>query len=376
MMKLNNPRPGRIRLFRKHVNFLLEWTLGDSEKIIWSWINHLVSTEIADNVLAKNHHISDKKIRNSQTKNIRLYIQQAYELYEAAKFTKANTAPLFYYYSFLNLAKALCEIIYPDFHKRNESSKHGLSWKPNNRPAVKFDIEKVDLTTRGVWHCLLEFLSKSKKVVPNPVSLKIKDLFSFCPEISSEYKSSCGEDSRIIFLEEPSILIDNNNCWIRFSIDKNKLSDLQISKKKFLSLISKSAGNYEEIKPHSSILHSFQLKNVKPYSPQDENSAYEALSDEILNLNLFTILQAKKNIYYVPTQHKLIFKVPQLLAMYTIFFWLSSLVRYNPHGMESIQRSKYWFLVDGFMNQSRLWLLELFAWEFYNTEKVLLNSRM
>src|SRR3990167_10876689 len=126
MMKLNNPRPGRIRLFRKHVNFLLEWTLGDSEKIIWSWINHLVSTEIADNVLAKNHHISDKKIRNSQTKNIRLYIQQAYELYEAAKFTKANTAPLFYYYSFLNLSKALCEIIYPDFHKRNESSKHGL----------------------------------------------------------------------------------------------------------------------------------------------------------------------------------------------------------------------------------------------------------
>jgi len=28
-------------------------------------------------------------------------------------------------------------------------------------------------------------------------------------------------------------------------------------------------------------------------------------------------------------------------------------------------------LIDGFMNQSRIWLLELFEWEFYKTETTL-----
>lgn len=56
---------------------------------------------------------------------------QAFDLYQAANTAKANTAPLLYYYAFLNLAKVLCEIKNPRFHKMAESRGHGigLAWR-------------------------------------------------------------------------------------------------------------------------------------------------------------------------------------------------------------------------------------------------------
>lgn len=59
------------------------------------------------------------------------------------------------------------------------------------------------------------------------------------------------------------------------------------------------------------------------------------------------------------------------MVLDTLIFWLGSLVRYDPHSVADLQDSEYWMLIDGFMNQSRIWLLELFEWEFYKTETTL-----
>ncbi len=37
--------------------------------------------------------------------------------------------------------------------------------------------------------------------------------------------------------------------------------------------------------------------------------------------------------------------------------------------------SGYWMLIDGFMSQSRLWMLELFEWALYPAETTLWISR-
>jgi hypothetical protein len=74
--------------------------------------------EVADGILKEFHMVSNSRTRPTIAKNLQWYIGQAFELYESARNAKANTAPLLYYYSFLNLAKALCEIRYPRFHKK------------------------------------------------------------------------------------------------------------------------------------------------------------------------------------------------------------------------------------------------------------------
>jgi hypothetical protein len=63
------------------------------------------------------------------------------------------------------------------------------------------------------------------------------------------------------------------------------------------------------------------------------------------------------------------------MVLYTLTFWLGSLVRYDPHSLSDLMNSRYWELIDGFMNQSRIWLLELFEWEFYKTQTILTSAR-
>jgi len=90
---------------------------------------HLTVEDVADRVLEDSHKITSVRKRDAIIKNLQLYIDQAQEFYEAARIAKATTALLFYYHSFLNLGKALCEIRYPRFHEMRESYNHGVTWQ-------------------------------------------------------------------------------------------------------------------------------------------------------------------------------------------------------------------------------------------------------
>ena len=92
-------------------------------------------------------------------------------------------------------------------------------------------------------------------------------------------------------------------------------------------------------------------------------------------MNLFSHLAAGKLSYEIPIRHGLPVPLPQLLVLYTILFWLGSLVRYDPHSVAYLKKSRDWNIVEGFMNQSRIWLLELFEWELYQRTTTLLIAR-
>ncbi|HXY03177.1 MAG TPA: YaaC family protein, partial [Terriglobales bacterium] len=103
---------------------------------------------------------------------------------------------------------------------------------------------------------------------------------------------------------------------------------------------------------------------------------WRGLQTDILRLNLFAHLGRESKLgYYIPVQAGLPLRMPQLMVSYTILFWLGSLVRYDPHSVDALKDSEYWTLIDGFMSQSRLWLLELFEWAFYQAETTLWTTR-
>ena len=108
-----------------------EGTLGNPEIVTWASIRHLCSRMVAEG-MAERHGVRLKRDRHVVAANLKLYIQHAAEFYSAADAAKPNTAPLMYYYSFLNLAKALCELRRPSFHEQQDCYQHGINWRPGS----------------------------------------------------------------------------------------------------------------------------------------------------------------------------------------------------------------------------------------------------
>lgn len=181
-MPLPEPRhgePGRIPLYP---NTSDELTLGDPEKVICSSIKQFCVLDVAEGVLFETHGIRNRRSQKAAAMNVKLYIQQALEYYEVAKYAKPNTAPLFYYYCFLHLGKARCEMFLPIFHRKDESYRHGISWRPNRKYIVDMENDFVSLTNRGIWHVLWEAVTCRSSQALNSLPLRIKELFSICPK--------------------------------------------------------------------------------------------------------------------------------------------------------------------------------------------------
>ena len=96
-MALAAPREGESLGFHVYPTVSDEGTLGDPETVIWSSIHHLCSRGVAENIAAPVHGITAARDRRAVGRNLKVYVQQASEFYEAARAAKPNTAPLIYY---------------------------------------------------------------------------------------------------------------------------------------------------------------------------------------------------------------------------------------------------------------------------------------
>lgn len=376
-MPLPKPRAGESLGFHVYPAFTDEGTVGSAETIIWSSIQHLCSRAAAETVARNAHKIAGKRDRTALAHNLKIYIQQASEFYHAAAMAKPNTAPLIYYYAFLNLAKALCELTKPGLHGRNECYSHGLSWRPNPRRIADLSTERVTIGRRGVWHALWESLMRTTCPAVNPTKLPVSELFSHCPEISSEFFRVIGfRHCGFIDLERPDVLYDESKkeAWLTFSVPRWGLSSRGISGPRLLKQMSTARSSYVEVKSTEKESRKFESSTPKILGRgEDARSALEA---DVLGINPITLLgrNGKLN-YFVPVRRRVPFPLPQLIVSYTVLFWLGSLVRYDPHSVRWLMDSRYWVLIDGFMSQSRLWLLELFEWAFYRLETTLYALR-
>lgn len=374
-MAIPKPRKGRPLGFHLYPASSNEGTLGDPERVVWASIRHLCSREVAEGVAAVNHGKAARRDREAISRNLKLYVQQASEFYAAAATAKPNTAPLIYYYSFLNLAKALCELKRPNFHRQGECYKHGISWRPDPKRLVNPARETVALSTRGVWHVLWEAVMDRQCPARNPTKIFISHLFSFCPEVSVEYSAVAGGPLRLLDVEKPEIMVDDssNQVWLRFSVKRSELTGFRVSGSSFLNLIKTNRSGYTEVKSENPALRDFESSNtVLPI----KGDAWLPLRGDVLHLNMFAHPGRDQKLqYFIPLQAHLPLPMPQLMVSYTILFWLGSLVRYDPHSVDALMNSQYWMLIDGFMSQSRLWLLERFEWELYQAETTLWRAQ-
>jgi hypothetical protein len=375
-MPLAEPRAGESLGLHIYPEFGDEYTVADPEKIIWSSIRHLSSRGVVEWAAEHRHGITSKRDRSLLAHNLKLYIEQASEFYHAAAGGKPNTAPLMYYYSFLNLAKALCEFRKPKLHERSECYAHGLSWRPDPHRLVNPEREYVTIRGRGIWHVLWECMMREPYSAPDGAKLPIRVLLSYCPEISSEYGTIFARPTMLIDLEKPDLLYrkTRREAWLTFSVARWKLNSRKVSVPRLIASISKTGSSYAEVKSGDKEFRVFESSVPKRLTGRVD--PWSGLEEDVLRLNLFAhYADGRKLTYSIPLQESLPIRTPQVVVYYTVLYWLGSLVRYDPHSVRSLIDSGYWMIIDGFMSQCRLWLLELFRWALYQSEISLYNAR-
>lgn len=374
--KIPAPRKGESFAFALYPDSSWESTVGDPEAVVWSSIRHYCSQRAAEFYLHRTYGIARKKLRGDVAWNVGLYIRQAFEFYEAAARAKPNTAPLIYYYSFLNMAKALCEIHNPRLNLKPECYSHGLAWRPHPRRVVNFAKESVKVRGRGVWHLLWETLMQKPCPATDATKLRVSSLFSFCQEISAEYRSIFGDPRSLLYLDELSICRDRklHLVWLRFSVGRPRLKECGCTGPRIIEQIKTTRSTYVEVAAGSEGFRAFE--SATPGQLTSGQVPHSVLHEDLAKLNLFTHFSEDSEIRYaIPLQARLPLPMPQIIVSYTILFWLASLVRYDPHSVDALMNSEYWILIDGFMTQSRIWLLELFRWALYQKEITLRSAR-
>lgn len=338
-MPLPEPRTGETVEFSVHQYAGSAGTLGDPEKILWSSIRQFCARDRAAVLLSALHGIKNDNIKKQIAGNISTYIRHAEEFYLAGSAAGPTTSPLYYYYSFLNLAKARCEIIRPAFHRRKECYRHGLSWSPNPKLLVTLGTEKVRLAARGVWHVLWEAITTRPCPAINPTDVRLRELFAYCPEVSIENEITFLGRQRLLDFE-PEIFYDDETreCWLRFSVSKDELSELRLSRNAFLQLPNFGGRPYRQVICDKEDSWCFEIEQTLVMPRRGD--PFRGMRPIVRELNLFHHLGDGKVLYSFADQRRLPFNIPQILVYYSIVFWLDHLFD-TTHTASKIFKKKF-----------------------------------
>ncbi len=360
-------------------------TLGQQEDVIWSTLNHLASAEVARDVASTIHKISP---RNSllAARSIGAHIEQASEFYNQAKSSSLTTAPLYYYYSFLNLSKVVIELHRPGLLSRTSNYNHGLAVHHSSTPAA-FANEKIVITKKqGIFHELLAAVNGFTPPAAN-IDLVLSELFQTVLDLGTEVSSVFNIKLALI-----RVFVDfywdatTRKAWLTLDVPVDSANDatLTVSDLRTLWSIPESPLTYLGITgrsfPLSSGLatsiqvHSFRERNV--VSCRDESIAKEKLLSHLRRNCPIIGFQGGDSYSLLQAKHLSGINgfIPEVASLYVLFFWYGSLVRYDPVRLNKYLESKHRILLDGLLSQCRLKLLLLLEWEIYNREQLIGSS--
>ncbi len=214
-------------------------------------------------------------------------------------------------------------------------------------------------------------------IIRNPTKLKVKDLFAYSADTGSEYERTYYKPVRLVPLENIDTFIApaGNDYWIRFSVSRHDLKSLKLTRPKFLEIITYRDSKCIQVQSDKDNLWTFELQKPKKIPKKKRSGLFRFIENEIKAMNLFVHMEDGNLAYTIPVQTQLPLRLPQISILYSLIFWLGSVVRYDPHSVAALRESRYWLLIDGFLNQSRIWLLELFEWQLYQEETTLKSMR-
>jgi hypothetical protein len=285
------------------------------------------------------------------------FIRQGEAFFSSARHLQHRASPLFYYYAFLNLAKAHIALRKPDLFAT--PFKHGLS----HRYAAKddFNSQTVRIGEVGVFPELYELLTDER--LPKSCSFRIVELLGYLTDISFEYQNaSFGVPytlqvrNRVLISQKSETV---SEIWPVLAVaPREKLAGREYALENLLQTfeeVSLGKGKCERIfhisAPDRLSYRFFQSKRI--YNVNDDQAEFSQLRDDarkaLKTLFMPNVFADEEDFYIaLPLAEKPSLKIDEFIAGYLIFFYLGSLVRYHPDYLERILRSREAWVIRRF----------------------------
>ena len=265
----------------------------------------------------------------------------------------------------LNLAKALLLLERPAAIL-GQRIRHGLSYPATS---TNTDFAEESITVNGGAFRLLYELEVGSPILVT--RLKIGELLAYCSDVNYQY-STAGFGSGKLTHGLAGILTDNSTreAWMLVGvIDWGLLSGQS-------AILDRLTGSYEEVARDSRIMQTvftldvplrahvryFQGRTMEPWG------ADGSIPRGPLEEKLISALLPNCSPRYFPDTFSfdipLIFEssnvaMTEMLAIYAVMFYLSSLVRYRPDYLESILYTKPAWLIESFVESSASYFLRM-----------------
>ncbi|HEU4454083.1 MAG TPA: YaaC family protein [Longimicrobium sp.] len=306
-------------------------------------------------------------------------IIQAESFYKAA--TEAGiwaAKPLLTYYSLLNLAKAyaLTEGLRPTFEK----AQHGLTSMrtPGNRELLDSFLRAFPSPNqRGDFQLFDELLQVvSGRGLQAPADYPLTTLL---PQIVPGHRIWCeasGQRERFVSIEKIEIMESRarREIWLRLSLYADDLTRLDVTHATLMNEGDFSP-RFREITPATDERTDRRLLRFEEVTP----TSYRArAADELQRLvsgfqnhlwaTVLSVPPYRKYYLYLSPAAESAQRLPQLVSIYAVFYYLGSLTRYRPQFFDEILQGAYGQQLQEILTNQPGQFLYLMASEFARRE--------
>ena len=274
------------------------------------------------------------------------FIDQAFELYEAATNPHLRSKPLLYYYSFLNLAKAallLRGVPLPPV------VNHGIKDPgANARKRLRLAGQRVLMFSRSAKHdqVFSEFVALLGGDSSQKREFRVVDLLGQMPSIHRCFCEIAETTCRFAPISSMQVLRGGREIWARITLKKTdadvatSFPDLQ-RKAAFRTVMRQVAAQ----KPDE-----IWLETGAVDAPTNRTDwAIGQLAETLRTVGMWPILTGRGYLYYLAAvESKKI--LPSLASLYAVMFYLGSVTRYKPHDFDSMAgEARYGWLISEFV---------------------------
>jgi len=335
------------------------------EDEIWAQIDYLHTVTDAREKFLKSKGITDGAEITNIGSELSAYLTQAKNFYMHAKNSDYRSAALLYYYSFLNLAKAIIVLKEPSL--AGKRFNHGL-----RRQKTKGSLEKLSMTLSNTNPSQVNVFSEFYKIVYGKpfifgVEINLMDLFSYCSSITLEYEDIAEKPNRISTVRYV-IAIDasRKKSWNLIAVhDWNKQMSYGNSYKRFLKDFEKVnvpslyRQSQFEIKGPAYGVSFFEAKKEIDFIFNESIDWFRCRNDlhtTLEGLYQTSVYNAEISGFEMvaPIDDNSDIRLNEITSTYMAMYYLSEIVRYDPSlfdGDMSINTKDGW-LIKAFIDQA------------------------
>jgi hypothetical protein len=302
------------------------------------------------------------------------FLEQAEDFYRAAT-ASVSANPLLLYYAFMSLGKAIIRVRgYPG---SLDQAMHGLKEETVPGGSELKDsvvIAKDSGTVTNVYPELIERLG-----APRPAT---NDRYPV-PELLSQVvvghriwrEASASHKERFIDLKHID-LIENRaarRVWLRLFVSKGDLSRYGVTRARLLRESALTPA-FHEVNAAATGRGRELVCLEQRTSVQYTGRATDVVADLVRDIrhNLWRIVSAVPGStyrrYYLYLGPATEIRLPQLASLWTIFFYLGSVVRYRPHLFDELLKSDYGAFIAEFVSSQPEQMVYLLASELCQRE--------